>query len=229
VTSTGSRAEERRLTARGAATRARIVDAAAQLMATRGVAATTLDDVLAASGTSKSQLYHHFEDKDALVHAVVQQQGEQVLELNARGLSRLNSMRGLELWREAVLQKVTVRNGAFGCELGSLAAELSDVDEDARVMLASMFQAWEQLFIDGFERMQQRGVLRDDAEPDRLATAVISALQGGYLLAQTAHAVEPMRVALDMALDYVRSFQAGASGAAPKKHRVAQKRRTKTA
>jgi AcrR family transcriptional regulator len=226
VTSRGSRAEERRLTARGAATRARIVDAAAQLMAARGVAATTLDDVRAASGTSKSQLYHHFEDKDALVHAVVQQQGEQVIELNARGLSRLNSMRGLELWRNAVLQKVTVRHGAYGCELGSLAAELSDVDEDARGMLANMFQTWEQLFIDGFERMKQSGVLRDDAEPARLATAVIAALQGGYLLAQTAHAVEPMRVALDMALDNVRSFQATA--AAPKKRRVAQKP-TKTA
>ena len=82
----------------------RIVDAAAQLMATRGVAATTLDDVRAASGTSKSRYYHHFENKDALVHAVVQQQGEQVLELNARGLSRLNSMRGLELWRNALLE-----------------------------------------------------------------------------------------------------------------------------
>jgi AcrR family transcriptional regulator len=226
MTSTGSRAEERRLTARGAATRARIVDAAAQLMATRGVAATTLDDVRAASGTSKSQLYHHFEDKDALVHAVVKQQGEQTLELNARSLSRLNSMRGLELWRNAVLQKVTIRNGAYGCELGSLAAELSDVDEDARVMLASMFQTWEQLFIDGFERMQQSGILRDDAEPARLATAVIAALQGGYLLSQAAHAVEPMRVSLDMALDYVRSFQT--SAAAPRKRAVAQKR-TKSA
>jgi AcrR family transcriptional regulator len=197
-------------------------------MATRGVAATTLDDVRAASGTSKSQLYHHFEDKDALVHAVVQQQGEQTLELNARALSRLNSMRGLELWRNAVLQKVTIRNGAYGCELGSLAAELSDVDEDARVMLASMFQTWEQMFIDGFERMQQSGILRDDAEPARLATAVIAALQGGYLLAQAAHAVEPMRAALDMALDYVRSFQTTAAEAAPQKRRGAQKR-TKTA
>lgn len=193
-------------------------------MGTRGVAATTLDDVRAASGTSKSQLYHHFEDKDALVHAVVQQQGQQTLELNARSLSRLNSMRGLELWRNAVLQKVTIRNGAYGCELGSLAAELSDVDEDARVMLAGMFQTWEQLFIDGFERMQQSGVLRDDAEPARLATAMIAALQGGYLLSQAAHAVEPMRVSLDMALDYVRSFQASAAAAAPKKRRVAEKR-----
>lgn len=41
---------EPRLTSRGAATRARIVEAAAGLMRVQGVNATTLDDVIAASG-----------------------------------------------------------------------------------------------------------------------------------------------------------------------------------
>src|SRR5262245_14044674 len=62
---------ERRLTARGAATRARIVAAAVDLMYVKGVNAITLDDVRAASSTSKSQLYNHFPDKDELVRAVV--------------------------------------------------------------------------------------------------------------------------------------------------------------
>ncbi len=56
-----------RLTARGAATRARIVAAAASLVYERGFAGTSLDDVMAATGTSKSQLYHYFADKDALI------------------------------------------------------------------------------------------------------------------------------------------------------------------
>ena len=207
----------RRLTARGVATRARIVEAAAELMSTRGVAATTLDDVIALSGTSKSQLYGHFIDKDALVLAVVQKQGGRVVELNAQGLARLNSIRGLELWCRAVLAKVTLRDGAHGCELGSLAAELSDVDEDARVLLARMFQSWEQLFVDGFQRMRETGVLRDDADPARLATAVVAAVQGGYLLAQTARSADPMRTALDMALAHVRSFQPDLIGTKPRR------------
>ena len=69
----------RRLTARGAKTRARIVAAAADLMYIQGVGGTTLDDVLAASGVSKSQLYHHFDGKDALVRAVIDHVGERVL------------------------------------------------------------------------------------------------------------------------------------------------------
>ena len=67
------------LTARGAATRDRIVHAAADLMYVKGVHATTLDDVRAATGTSKSQLYRHFPDKDALVHAVIALRGQQVI------------------------------------------------------------------------------------------------------------------------------------------------------
>lgn len=46
----------------GEARRARIVEAAVELMFVRGVAATTVDEVRAASGTGKSQLYQHFAD-----------------------------------------------------------------------------------------------------------------------------------------------------------------------
>ena len=45
----------------------------------RGVAATTLADVRAASATSKSQVYQHFADKDALVKEVIETRAEDVL------------------------------------------------------------------------------------------------------------------------------------------------------
>jgi hypothetical protein len=40
----------------------------------------------------------------------------------------------------------------------------------------------------------------------------MAAVQGGYLLAQTAHDAEPMRVALDMALAHVETFEASTTG-----------------
>src|SRR5215216_795174 len=51
--------------------RERIVAAAAELIAERGVAQTSLDDVIERAGASKSQLYHYFEDRAALLRAVV--------------------------------------------------------------------------------------------------------------------------------------------------------------
>ena len=109
----------RRLTARGAKTRARIVAAAADLMYIQGVGGTTLDDVLAASGVSKSQLYHHFDGKDALVRAVIDLTGERVLERERNALGHVSTLPGLRRWRDALVQNYpTVMNtekiGGFG-------------------------------------------------------------------------------------------------------------------
>ena len=61
----------RTFTAKGLATRARIVDAAAELVFAHGVARTGVDDVQRAAGVRASQLYHVFTDKDDLIRAVI--------------------------------------------------------------------------------------------------------------------------------------------------------------
>lgn len=196
-----------RRTARGEATRARIVQAAVALMTVKGVSATTLDEVRAASSTSKSQLYHHFADKDALIAEVIEYQARDVLSRQEEQLRRLNSIRGLERWSDALVQRSALHNGAYGCQLGSLASELSDQSEPARSALAQHFNAWVGLLIAGLERMRSAGKLRPEADPERLAIGLMGALEGGYLLAQMERDVRPMRIALDMAIDRIRSFQ----------------------
>lgn len=199
-------AKRRRISQRGIATRERIVEAANRLMFVRGVNATTLDDVREASQTSKSQLYHHFADKQELVRAVVKYRGALVMEREHGRLERLKSFSGLVRWRNALVQANALQNGAYGCGLGSMAIELSDQDEQARSMLLETFAAWEKLISDGLYRMQQSGTLAKEADPDTLATGLMAALQGGYLLANAAHDVAPMEVALDMALEHIKSF-----------------------
>jgi TetR/AcrR family transcriptional repressor of nem operon len=196
------------LTVRGAATRDRIVHAAADLMYVKGVHATTLDDVRAATGTSKSQLYRHFPDKDTLVHAVIALRGQQVIERETQRLGRFNSFSGLVRWRNALIQANALQNGAYGCALGSMASELSDQDEQARTLLADLFKTWEGLIATGLERMQANGALKPDADPGQLAVGLMAAVQGGYLLSNTAHDVRPMELAIDMALEHLKSYLA---------------------
>ena len=69
----------RKLTPKGVATRDRIVAAAAELIADRGVAGTTTEEVRNAAGVSSSQLYHYFKNKMALVRAVIAYQTDAVL------------------------------------------------------------------------------------------------------------------------------------------------------
>lgn len=195
-----------RLTARGAATRARILEAADELIRVHGVNRTRLEDVIAATGSSKSQLYHHFPDKEALVAAVIARRAETILEREAALLGRVDSMRGLERWRDAAVNRVQLRRGAFGCGLGSLLSELADQDDNALVSLSRHFNSWQTLMVGALHRMQGNGALRPEADTERLATGLMAALQGGYLLSQATHDASPMEASLNMALEHISSY-----------------------
>ena len=189
------------LTARGRATRDRIVAAAAVLIHERGVAGTSLDDVRAMTGTSKSQLYHYFADKSALVRAVVERQVGEVLSAQSPELDRLESLAALRAWRDRVVALHAQIACVGGCPLGRLAAELAESDPLARAALLTGFGEWQERLARGLRVMQQRGELAEDAEPAALALGLLAAAQGGLLLAQTARSVVPLEAALDLALE----------------------------
>src|SRR5271167_1162266 len=111
------------VTERGRRTRALIVDAAATLMYQRGVSMTSLDDVLAAAGSGKSQLYHYFGSKADLVAAVIERQLELVL-AEQPSLQRIESRDGIDAWAAEILHAQSAPGGTFACPLGTIAAEL---------------------------------------------------------------------------------------------------------
>jgi TetR/AcrR family transcriptional repressor of nem operon len=192
-----------RLTERGARTRARIVATAADLMRVRSVGGTTLDDVVTAAQVGKSQLYRHFEDKAALVRAVIEFVGAQTIAGERDRLANVTTLAGLQDWRDALVQRNALQEGRYGCPLGSLANEVADEDI-ARGKLQALFTAWQELFEDLFHRFRRDGVLPRHADAARLATGFVAAVQGGYLLAQTARDVAPMAAAIDMAIAHLQ-------------------------
>ncbi len=193
-------------TARGRATRDRIVAAAALLMYEHGVARTSMDDVREATGTSKSQLYHYFADKSALVCAVIAHQQEAVLAGQQPYLGSFASLADLRAWRD----RVVMMNGAAltfgGCPLGGLASETGDTDEAARQVAARAFGAWGEQLAEGLRRMRVTGELPADADPEALALGLLAAVQGGLLLSQSAQRIRPLEVALDHALAAVEAM-----------------------
>ena len=192
-------------TGRGRASRERIVQRAAELFAERGVAATSLDEVLAAAGAGKSQLYHYFRGRDELVEAAVGLRCAQVLTGLTQALGAVASLVELE---QALAGFVAgfEQMGLPGCPIGSLAAEVAERNEDARLQTAAAFEAWERLFADALERMRDRGELRADASPATLATALLASLEGGMVLSQARKDPASLRVALEAGLARVRTY-----------------------
>jgi TetR/AcrR family transcriptional regulator, transcriptional repressor for nem operon len=192
-------------TKQGRATRERIVRAAAELIAEHGAAGTSLDDVRAATGASKSQLYHYFDDKHGLVQAVVDYQCAAVLGQQAHALASVSNWEDLERWADVMVATVEDQDARVGCPIGTLAATLSDADEGLRTSLSEAFRAWSDAIRAALLRLQANGLIAAGADLDTLTTITLAAIQGGLLLAKTSRDAGQLRAALDGAIAQLRA------------------------
>jgi AcrR family transcriptional regulator len=195
-----------RLTARGRATRERIVAAASALMLQQGVARTTIEDIQLAAEVSASQMYHYFTDKADLVSAVIDFQTDQVLELQHQGLDSVTTLDDLRRWRDLVVDTTIAMQCVGGCPIGSLASDLAETDPVARAQLARSFARWETLLHDGLSRMRESGELPATADTDQLALGLLAAVQGSLLLSQVRRDVAPLRAVLNSLIDHIASL-----------------------
>jgi len=202
--------DQRRLTRRGQETRQRIVAAAAELMFENGVAETTLEDIRAAAGVSGSQVYHYFEDKQALVRAVIDYQADAVLDAQDDHLNHLDTVPGLRAWRDFIVDHQRRLGCRGGCPIGALGAEVAETDAAARVVAARALRRWEGRIRDGFQVMHARGDLPAGTDPEQLALATLAALQGGLLMTQLERDTRPLEAALDVMLDRIQALTGAA-------------------
>jgi AcrR family transcriptional regulator len=195
------------LTAKGRATRARILAVAADLVLTNGVAGTQIEDVRKAAGVSGSQMTHYFRDKRTLIKDVITWQADNTLQLHQS--QELDSFAAWRQWTEMIVERQSARGFQGGCDFGSLAGQLVESDAATRADLAAGYERLLELFRRGLGTMQARGDLREDTDPDVLAHALLGALQGGLLLTQTLRQAAPLRDSLDAALAHLETFRAG--------------------
>jgi AcrR family transcriptional regulator len=196
----------RSLTVKGERTRQKIVDTAAALMLTDGVAGTTIEGVCATAGVGRSQVYHYFDDKGELVRAVIEWQAERVFSGQEPHLAHIQGWESWDAWRDLVVAIQRKAGCVGGCPLGSLASELADEDELTRHVLVKSFERWERAFRDAVQQMKDLGLMRADADTGILATTLLAALQGGLLLCQTRKDVAPLETSLNGAIGYLRTF-----------------------
>ena len=181
--------------AKAAATRDQILDAAARLIHLRGYHGTSLDDVLRESGVGKGNFYYYFRSKEDLGFAIIDRVVERFLErtldpafvdLTADPLDQVRAFldRLLEVQRQ--------RNCVGGCPMGNLASELSDVHEGFRQRLANIFERWRVTLATTLDRGRASGRLRADLDAASAAGFVVAALEGAILMAKVTKDISVM-------------------------------------
>ncbi|SEG35965.1 transcriptional regulator, TetR family [Actinacidiphila yanglinensis] len=193
-----------KLTAKGRATRQRIIEGAAAEVRTRGAVATTLDDVCRATATSKSQLFHYFPDgREQLMYAVAEHEADRVLLDQEPYLSDLTSWAAWDAWRDAVLARY--REQGTTCPLGVLMTQLTKVTPASREVTTRLLEQWQQRITDGVRAMREQGATAPDLDPARVGAALLAGIQGGVSILLQTGRLTHLEAALDVGISGLRA------------------------
>ncbi|MFI0240608.1 TetR/AcrR family transcriptional regulator [Streptomyces sp. NPDC016845] len=193
------------LTAKGRATRARIVEGAAEVLREQGVSFTRLDDIRDRTATSKSQLFHYFPGgKDDLLLAVAQFEADRVLEDQQPHLGRLDSWESWQRWRDVVVERYELQGDH--CPLGALFLQVGRSSPGAQAIVTELMRQWQEQLARGVRAMQDKGLASPRLDTDRTAAALLAGVQGGVTIMMSTGDSTHLRAALDTGIEHLRSF-----------------------
>lgn len=192
-----------KLTMKGRATRARIVDGAAAEIRERGVAQTTIEDVMARTRTSKSQIFHYFpHGKDQLLLAVATLESQRVLDDQQPHLSSLTSWAAWQRWRDVVVERY--RRQGQNCPIAVLMSEIGRTSSGAQAVTTELIDSWRSAIAAGITAMQQQEKIAGAVNPERAAAALLAGIQGGVGIMLATGDLTYLEAALDEGIGALR-------------------------
>lgn len=191
-------------------TRERLLKAGFQEVYRSGFQSASIDTILAAANVTKGALYHHFESKEALGHAIV----DEVVATFLRNrwllpLQRSDGKDAIDALIE-IVQAIPAqpRDLKGGCPLVNLAQEMSQLDEQFRKRLEAMFRAWQESVAMALRRGQSQGTVRRDLVPDETASFLVAMVEGYEVLAKNAQDVKLWNAGIRNIVRWLESLRA---------------------
>jgi len=189
---------------KGAETRHRIIQAAAELFHKQGVGATSPDQIIEASGTGKGQFYHYFKSKEGLVHEVLQSHLDAIRTGAAPLRYEIESWQDLEQWFLAHVALQRRFGMTRGCPFGTIGNEVTENDELIRQDLSLIFEVVKNKLTVFFIKEKAKGRLSEWADEDHLADFCIATIQGAMLLGKIKRDSQPVEAAVREALAHLK-------------------------
>jgi AcrR family transcriptional regulator len=196
--------------ARTDATRRKLLEAGFGEVFRRGFQATSLNDIATAAGVTKGALFHHFDGKQALGYAILDDVLAPVL--HQRWLAPLaahdDPIAALqESFRRHVGDDVESGNWTYGCPMNNLAQEMSTVDDGFRTRLAAMYAAWRAAIAAALRRGQRAGRVRRDVDTRAAATLVVFSQMGIWGTGKYSETPQLMQEAAEALCAYLETLR----------------------
>jgi AcrR family transcriptional regulator len=187
--------------------RMKIIQTAFDLFHQRGVHATSVDEILAISGTGKSQFYYYFKSKDGVVHAVLQYFYEMLKGGQLPGKHTIESWEDLESWFRFFIAFQQEIGCERSCPVGTIGNDLSNEQELLRQDVRLIFQWMRHSLARFFSNMKAKGEMAASVDPESLADFCFTIMQGGMLVGKIQRETAPFENAVGHALAYLKSLR----------------------
>ena len=189
-------------------TRERLLQAGFREVYRSGFQSASIDTILAATNVTKGALYYHFDGKEDLGHAIIEEivaklpQDNWLLPLQ-RVKNPIDALIG-------IVQRTSVRpeDVKGGCPLVNLAQEMSPLDERFRKRLETIFNAWQEGITTALRRGQSQGTVRRDLVPEESASFLVAMYEGYVMLAKNAQDPKVWNVGMRNIVQWLRTLRA---------------------
>ncbi|MBI3042279.1 MAG: TetR/AcrR family transcriptional regulator [Betaproteobacteria bacterium] len=171
-----------------------VLERAMQAFWAKGFRATSLDDLCAATGLSRSSLYAAFGGKRSLLHQSLSRYEEQGIARITAALSRpVPIQQAVADFVGNLVENIVTGSGRIGCFIGNCAAELARQDRATAARVRRSLERIEATFRDALVRAQSRGEIAKTADVDAIARFLVAGIQGLRLVGKA----NPDRAALE--------------------------------
>ena len=195
-------------------TRERLLQAAFREVYKVGYQSAGIDTILAATNVTKGALYYHFENKEALGYAII----EEIVAAITRDRWMLPLERSedkdpidalIGIVQALPARRRDVRNG---CPLVNLAQEMSRLDDQFRKRLERIFDAWQEAIARALWRGQFLGTVRRSLVPEETASFLMAMVEGYEVLAKNAQDPKVWHAGIRNIAGWLSSLRANTKG-----------------
>jgi TetR/AcrR family transcriptional regulator, transcriptional repressor for nem operon len=168
-----------------------------------GYAATSIQDLTAATGLQRSSLYGTFGDKHELFVRSISQYCEENIGAAIDNLAGEDADAFTRLERHLLVTPSDSPGPRRGCLLAKATAELASEDPDVARVAADAYAAYERAFVDCFRGAQAVGDIRDDIDPAGGGAMLLAVMRGIEALGRAGHPTSSLQAIVDAALKSV--------------------------
>lgn len=180
--------------AKGEETRQFIIEKAAPIFNTKGIAATSMSDIMEATKLSKGSMYVHFENKEVLACAAVEHNMQMLSDQLQKTLSRFKTSREQLLAYIDFFSDPNHPPVVGGCPLLNFGTEADDTNPIVKEKVNRGIKKGEKLLSGIIEKGIANKEFRADWNASDFATVVFAMLEGGHLMSRMSGNNDTMKI-----------------------------------